>query len=66
MGFCTFVSNVRVHVDFPTLEVPFDALPPDHVSVGAQLSVAPIWSQATHPPSPPPLRLHLLHQIILI
>jgi hypothetical protein len=67
MGFCTYVQSDKVELDFPQLVLPFDLLIPAQISADSQFNSPSFWIAATHPPAAgPPLRLHLLHQIILI
>jgi hypothetical protein len=67
-GVCTYIATPRTSLDAATLGVDLDfaAVIPAHG--GSPLSAASsLWSQLQGcDDAPPPLRLHLLHQILLI
>jgi len=65
-GFCTYLPTDKAHVDSPLLVVPFEFAALQLSSSSAQL-VGLYWERSRDPVlHEPPLRLHLLHQIMLI
>jgi hypothetical protein len=67
LGFCTFVSNDKVQVDFPRLVAPLDLSICSCILCDEIGSLSPSFSVANHPQTKClPVRLHLLNQVILI
>lgn len=66
-GICTFVPPEKTLADAPQLVVGFDHLAIYPVLAGSQ-AVIGFWTEVARGPSDleRPLRLHLLHQILLI
>jgi hypothetical protein len=66
-GFCTYVSGAKLQIARPHTAVGFDAALTTAAAAQTQLA-ATQWSQttATRVHLGPPLRLHLLHQSLLI
>jgi len=66
-GVCTYLPVQKVQVDSPDLTAPAEFLAITPMPAGSDLSVASFWELGGGPvPLGPPLRLHLLHQILLI
>lgn len=66
-GICTFVPPEKTQIDAPQLAVCFDHLAVCPALADSQ-AVSTNWTQVTYGASElePPLRLHLLHQTLLI
>ena len=67
LGFCTYVPTDKAQVDCPELVVPFDSLAFAPVLADSHLSGNYLGSVANgRPVAELPLRLHLMHQILLV
>ena len=67
LGFCTYVPTDKAQVDCPQLVVPIDSLAFVPILADSHMSGMFFGDVAKGPPvAEPPLRLHLLHQVILI
>ena len=66
-GICTYVPPVKTQIDAPQLVVDFDHLAISPALADSQ-AVSTNWTQVAYGASElaPPLRLHLLHQTLLI
>lgn len=66
-GVCTFVPPEKTQIDAPQLVVGFDHLAVSPALTDSQ-AVSAFWTEVARGRSElePPLRLHLLHQILLI
>ncbi|MEX2315676.1 MAG: hypothetical protein WD669_00895 [Pirellulales bacterium] len=64
-GVCTYLSPERTSVDQAPLELSFDSVAAVESLTGGQL-VASVRDPAAAVPCEPPLRLHLLNQLLLI
>ena len=66
-GVCTYLPPQKAQIDPPHLSIPFDLPAPPSASADAHFASAWRGEFASGPIEPrPPLRLHLLHQILLI
>lgn len=66
-GFCTYVASQETRIDMSTAAVSFNIAAILLTQAGHQLTSAIAWERACHfAISEPPLRLHLLHQLLLI
>lgn len=66
-GVCTYLVPQKVQIDFPQVIAPFDLVAIPSVLTDAQIAAAARWELACcHTEIEPPLRLHLLHQTLLI
>ena len=63
-GVCTYVSAEKTQIDGPQLVLPFEIVTLD--SAASPLAADPWGCTRDSVRAEPPLRLHLLHQIILI
>ena len=66
-GVCAFLPSQKVQLDSPELIVPLDSVAVLPAFSDMQLLAASPWEVSRGPTAvSPPLRLHLLHQILLI
>jgi hypothetical protein len=64
-GLCTYLPPQKTHIDVAPLPVAFDCVA--ILPARAESHPAPAWEPSGGPaPAGPPLRLHLMHQILLI
>lgn len=66
-GFCTYVAAQETRIDMSQATVSFNMAAIVLTELDRQLTSAIAWERACHlAVSEPPLRLHLLHQLLLI
>lgn len=66
-GLCTYVALHETRLDTAQLALSCDFAPIFLVGANHQLTLAVAWERACHlVASEPPLRLHLLHQILVV
>lgn len=66
-GVCTYLPPQKTVADCPELGVPFSSVAIVSVLADRHLSAVGVWEQTCGQlATEPPLRLHLLHQILLI
>jgi hypothetical protein len=66
-GVCTYLRAEKVQIDASQVVAPFEFVAFSPTLAGSRLSTVKFWEVAGSPSgSEPPLRLHLLHQILLI
>lgn len=65
-GICTYVAPQKVQLDVPLAVAPFDSIAIRSLVVDAHLALGLPGDSADPAEFEPPLRLHLLHSIVLI
>ncbi len=65
-GVCTYLPVQKTHLDAPDMAAPFDFAAPVIAAVDSQRNDLLSWEQGRLVAAGPPVRLHLLHQLILV
>lgn len=66
-GVCVYVSPVNVHVDLSLLDADFGLYMVSVELLHEQVASEAYWERnGDNSPSEPPIRLHLMHQLLLI